>query len=378
TFWVSLIRPSAGLAAGLAIIAASPFVALGLLGVQAARARWRRPAMGRVSAVSVCLAILLAPVLAYEGSLLLTTVIHSGPNGDGTFIWEIKARYFAAVGGVPQSIFHDLSRPWSHLEYPFLLPLMEALAFRALGAPSQGADMVVTAAFVLSLLVLLHEMVRRTQGFGLAVAFALLMITIPAFWDNALQAFADLPLALFILAGAWFVYRWFDHGRRLSDLLLGGVLLALAIWMKREGIVVWATGAGAIGAWTVWTSFRRRSPVWRPLLAYLAPVVVILPWWEDVARSGLQDHDFAFTYTWFLNHVDRVPTLFQALGAQLALLSAWGITWVLVGAGILLRPPRSPGRGFLVAAVAAHLFAITFAYTFSTWDPYMAHVNASI
>src|SRR5207302_1234878 len=141
-----------------------------------------------------------------------------------------------------------------------------------------------------------------------AAVLTLLLMTIAAFWDNALQAFADLPLALFLLAGSWFVYRWFDHGRHLSDLVIGGALLALAIWVKRDGLMVWGTGAAVMAAWTAFAAVRQRAFVWRPLCAYIAPIVMILPWWLTVVLHGLRDRDYAsLTATWFLHHADRIP-----------------------------------------------------------------------
>lgn len=378
-FWISLIRPSAGLPFALAAIAASLLVEIGLLSVQAIRAGPRFPSIGHLSVKSVSLAVLPAPILIYEAYVLLTSVIHSGPNWDGTFVWEIKARYFAALGGVPPGFFQDLSREWSHLGYPLLLPLTEALTYRAIDRSSQGADMVITATFVLGLLVLLYELIRRAQGPGLASVFALLLLTVPATWDNALQAFADLPLALFLVAGTWLVYRWFDQGRRISDLILGGVLLAFAIWVKREGFVIWGTTAAALVAWTAVIGVKHRSLVWQPVCAFVGPIVVVLPWLITLWRFGVPEQDYVgFSATWFLHHADRVPAVIQVLFAQFLLFPTWGIVWILIGAGALLRPPRSLGRGYLLGALAAHILSLTIVYTFSAWTPFMDQVKSSI
>lgn len=377
SFWVSWASTVA-LTAGLVAAAAALPVAAGVL---LARLRYAPALLGRVRRRPAwLLALPLTALVAYQVWLVTVAALHSGPGWDGVFIWEIKARYFLTFGGIPPSFFSDTSRQWSHPNYPLLLPLVEALTFRTLGGAHQWADMVVTAAFVLGLAVLFHEVVRRARGPLLASLLTLVLITSPAFWDNALQAFADLPAALFLLAGAWFVYRWFDHERRLQDMILGGTMLALAMWVKREGLVVWSTGAVVMAGWTVYTSIRQRSLRWRPLCAYLVPAGALLPWWLAVAHGGVPDRDFVpLTVTWVLDHADRVPVLMEMLVAQLALVPMWGIAWILIGAGVVLRPPvRSAGRRFLLAAVLAHTIVLTLIYTFSSWTPYTDHVNASI
>jgi hypothetical protein len=85
---------------------------------------------------------------------------------------------------------------------------------------------------------------------------------------------------------------------------------------------------------------------------------------------GFVDRDFApFALPWFLQHIDRVPTLLHALLNQLLLGSNWGFVWVLVAAAALMLPPlRDAGRAFLLWLVAVHLLALTIIFTFSMWD----------
>lgn len=325
------------------------------------------------------IAVPLTALAAYQGWLVTVGALHSGPGWDGVFVWDIKARYFLISGGVPQSFFSDASRQWSHPTYPLLLSLVEALVFRTLGGAHQWADLTVTAMFVVGLVILFHEMVRRARGLLLAGLLTLVLITAPAFWMNALVANADLPMALFVLAGAWFVYRWFDHGRRIQDMILGGVLLAGAMWVKHEGLVVWSTGAAVMAAWTVYTSIHRRTLRWGPLCAYTVPAITLVPWWLSVAHGGVSDRDFVpVSVTWLVEHSNRIPVLIGMLIAELTNFRRWGIAWILVGAGVVLKPPlRSPGRCFLLAVVLVHTVILTLVYTFSTWVPYTLQVDVS-
>jgi hypothetical protein len=231
-FWVSLVAPAAGLTIGLTMLTVSLMASGAML---AARVR---------SGFTLPLRLRWIPAWVYplgllaflDAGVLLAVVFRGDPGWDGLFVWGIKARYFAGVGGVATSFFSDLSRQWSHLDYPFLVPLIEALAYRAVGAPSVRIDMVVAAAFAVCLLILFHELIRQVQGRPLAAILTLVLLTVPAFWSNAVAAYADLPQALYLLGGAGLVYLWFDHDRRAANVIVGGALLAFAVWVKRDAL----------------------------------------------------------------------------------------------------------------------------------------------
>lgn len=374
-FWVSLAAASAGLLVSLIASAAALLVAMGIL----AKRLIRRLVWPHQIPLSTLVATPLVLVALFDVGLVVAVVLRGDPGWDGLFVWGIKARYFAAIGGVPASFFTDLSREWSHLDYPFLIPMAEAMAYRVQGGPTEQVDMLITAGFVVALVVLFHELIRNAAGPVLAVVFTLLLVTVPAFWTNATRAYADLPLALFLLGGGGLVASWFARGR-LTDLILGGAMLAFGMWVKRDGIMVWAAAATAVMVWTITSSIRLHRITWRPLVGYLVPAIAVVPWWATVAWYHLADPSYApIGIPWLVDHADRVPILLNVLADQLLLASSWGFVWVLVAAAVVLRPPiRSAPRGFLLWAVVVHLLSLTMIYTFSTWDPYMNHVNSSI
>jgi hypothetical protein len=163
-------------------------------------------------------------------------------------------------------------------------------------------------------------------------------------------------------------------------LVLGAFLLALAVWVKREGLMVWLAAGLAVGLWTLAASVGARRLLWRPLLCYLAQAAVLLPWLVDLYLHRLVDRNYARpSLGWLAQHSDRLPVLVHALEAQLTMVANWGVAWILVAAALLLNPPlRSAGRAFLLWLVGAHLLSLLFVYTFSTWVPYTDHVASSI
>src|SRR5205814_4482177 len=61
-----------------------------------------------------------------EGARNVISSLGSPLGWDGTVDWGFKARLAFLNGGLPPSYFTDLSREWSHLGYPWLVPMNEA------------------------------------------------------------------------------------------------------------------------------------------------------------------------------------------------------------------------------------------------------------
>jgi hypothetical protein len=374
-FWVSLFVSAAGLMASFTIMAAGLVVSVVYI-------------VKHTIVPRLTLRIPVAPLWIYplallllcDSALLVYAVFRGDPGWDGIFVWGIKARTFASIGGVSESFYADASRLWTHPGYPLLFPLTEALVYRLLGTPSEHVDMLIIAVFAISLLVLLYELIRRSSGPFVAVAITLLLVTLPGSWLNIVHASADLPLAVFSLAGVGLLYRWFDHGHKPANLVLGSVLLAFALWVKRDALVIWVVGAAAILVWTAAAAVKGQRVSWRTPLIYAAPALALVPWLFLVTTHHVVDQDFSTTpLPWLIQHRDRMPVLAGVLVHHLLLVSTWGLAWVLVGASAVLRPPfHSAGRTFLLGAISASLLSLIPIYTLSVWTPYMAHVNSSL
>jgi hypothetical protein len=376
-FWVSLVAPRWALTATLGLIA----IALLTVVLRQGRAAWKERRRFSLPAPQVRpWAYPLGILVLLDAALLLQSVLRSQVGWDGLFVWGIKARYFFSFGGVPEAFFADPSREWSHLDYPFLVPLSEALLYRAAGRADERLALLLAAAFVLCLLLLIYDLARAWRGPELALVACLVLLTVPAMWVMAGQGLADLPLAVFLLAGGGLASRWFEDRGRIRDLLLAGLLLTLAVWVKREGLLVWAAAAAAVVLWSLGASLPRRRLVWAPTLAYLAPVLLLVPWVVEVSRHHLVDRSYArFGFAWLAQHSDRLPAVTQALGSELATFVSWGLLWLLVVAAAVLNPPlRSPSRAMLLWLMAAQLLSLPLIYTFSTWVPYTDHVMFSI
>jgi hypothetical protein len=196
---------------------------------------------------------------------------------DAWGFWLPKAKTIALFGGLD-------TRPggvtsFSHADYPPLLPVLEASAFRFMDGlhasmlPVQ--EWLLAAAFLAALAGLLA---RRVPPAALWPSLALLALT-PAFARWIGIGLADTTLALlFALAGVA-VALWLADGRD-GHVAVACILLAAAAMTKIEGRSLGLTLA-AITALASVRALRRR---WPGLVALaVVPVLAALPWqrWLD-------------------------------------------------------------------------------------------------
>jgi len=318
-------------------------------------------------------ACLLAMVVA-----MAHTTLASGLGWDGLAIWGLKAKAVYSEGEVSLSLFHDLSRQWSHLNYPLLLPTVEAWLYWFLGGVNEEQVKVVFVAYQLSLLTLFYIAIRRQHAGWYALVWTLVLASLPALLHNGSTGYADLPLSALVFAASAYLHLWIEEGR-LADLSLAGLLAALAPWMKREGLLFWVIALGAV----VLCSGPRYSLALRERLRaglrFALPVVLVAPWLVFAVVLRLPDNDFAVSVGTLLANLPRLPALARLLLEQLISVRSWGVLWQLVALAALWRPRQaSAGERYLLAAPAAYLLPLTASYVFSTWGSYTAHVAASL
>jgi hypothetical protein len=248
---------------------------------------------------------------------------------DGWAIWATRARALYDYGHPIAPVFTDPVYP--ALQYPLLLPSLEALDFRFLGRFDGALLHLQLAGFALAFLggawVLLRDHVRPL----LLASVLLAIVAAPTFFAQLQTNYADVPLAIFVALGL----ASLATGRhRLAALFLGAAALT-----KNEG-EMFALAALVAGVVVV---PRRR---WLDLAACAVGVLVIdMPWRIWVQAHHLPTRDYALSnlfhpaYLW--DHRSRVRPAAGELWTQLGRHDAFGYLWLLVlGAvvvGLLLR-----------------------------------------
>jgi hypothetical protein len=245
---------------GLGVLAALSLAVVARFG---AWRSWRLPRPGLWSAAGVA-ALAALFVRAWP-----TFVAKPLDDYDGWAMWGMKAKALTLLGWADPGLFAAGGAASLHLDYPLLLPSLDAVASRAMG----GFDprtihlqfLLDAAAAFAALAALLRGRVPPWLLWPWLVALAFA----PALTGQLLTAYADVPLALFVAAGLVAAARWVAD-RRPRSLALATLFLAAGALTKNEGVIFAAAA---------YLGLLLATGRWRPLLASAACVeLILLPW----------------------------------------------------------------------------------------------------
>ncbi len=222
------------------------------------------------------LATLLSIVLAAD----LLSFFHSlseNPHGewDAWAIWNLHARFLSTPYW--RELFSP-AIPWTHPDYPLLLPGFIARVWTVLGERDPNAPAAVAFVFTFAAIGLLGGTIAALRGRVQGLLAALVLASTPYFIARGAAEYADTPVAFFILATLALLSledrRW-PARRGLS--ILAGICACMAAWTKNEGLLLIALLVPLRVA-LIWRA-RGRAAALRQLTwfaAGLAPVLALL------------------------------------------------------------------------------------------------------
>jgi hypothetical protein len=210
---------------------------------------------------------------------------------------------------------------FANLDYPILLPSVEAIDFRSMGSFDTRLlhvqFLLFLVAALLALVALLRDRVPRLLLWGALLAIALA----PAVFDQLLTAYADVPLALIFAVGAAAAGRWLLTDERWA-LAVAALCFAGALLTKNEGsLFVLAAFAG------LFVAAPRR---WRPLaVAVAVDIAVLVPWKLYVRVHDITGINYKLGDSFDADHLSgRLgvgPIAFRTLGGQMIDPLQWGV-----------------------------------------------------
>jgi hypothetical protein len=240
---------------------------------------------------------------------------------DAWAIWALKGHALYAFGWADPVVFAGASYHFANLDYPLLLPSLEAVDFRSMGAFDTRLlhlqFLLLLVAGLLALFALLRDRAHPVVLWLSLLALALA----PAVFDQLLTAYADLPLALVVGVGVAAAGRWVVTDERWA-LAFASFCFAGALLLKNEGsLFVLAVFAGLLVV-----AHRR----WRPLaVAAILDLVTVLPWRLYVHVHHLHDINYSLSDTIDFGHLHgRLgvgPIAFRTLGEQMLDPGQWGL-----------------------------------------------------
>jgi 4-amino-4-deoxy-L-arabinose transferase-like glycosyltransferase len=234
----------------------------------------RTPPGGR--GPSLLLTATFAVVLA-GAAVAFAALLQRQPHGewDAWMNWDLRARMIFRGGDSWWPAFSG-EIPWSHPDYPILVPSTVVRSWLYAGRETLRGPALVAAAFtfgtVLLLVSALAELRSRTHGLLAGVV----LLSTPFFIVHGTSLYADVPLGFYFLATLVCLALDGRYGSETPRFaVLAGAAAGLAMWTKNEGLLFTFALIGGIllqGTRRGWPDTRTR------LLAFgagAAPLVLL-------------------------------------------------------------------------------------------------------
>jgi 4-amino-4-deoxy-L-arabinose transferase-like glycosyltransferase len=162
-----------------------------------------------------------------------------------------------------------------------------------LGQVDDQAVKIVLVMFYLALGALFYHAVRPFFNKILTVFFTLLMMSTPLLALSALAAYADIPLMFFLFGSVFFLIKWLGKGQ-IRDMVIGAVLAAFLLLVKREGTIYWLVLLGFLVG--QYLSSRRKGqrsvPVGHTLVFPIVAILIAGSWFILLRFTSIEYGSF--------------------------------------------------------------------------------------
>ena len=335
-------------------------------------------------------------------SSILRTLIHPHGNGwDAFSIWNLHARFLFRGGSAWSDGFSPLI-PWSHPDYPLLIPAAIAHFWATLGRESQVVPAVIGLVFTFSTIGVLFSSLAILRGRTPALLGALALLATPLFVEIGTSQYADVPLSFFYLATISLLCLHHQSSDANSTLrpkgliVLAGLAAGLAAWTKNEGLLFFCALAAA---WILVSIRKKRSlsPIaedptppgrhYSPLvflLAGMVPPLLVIVWFKhSIAPPGdlFADKGIALHK---LMDPSRYRVILEWYGKEFLRFGDWFLVPGTIALAVLYflsgkKEKNKPDSGFRIAVITLALtlagyFAI---YLITPYDLYW-HLRFSL
>ncbi len=257
----------------------------------------------------------------------------------GTFTGALADRWFATA-----SIAPPVSR-----QFPIGLPALEAVLLDGNGTNMRAAHLLFVC-FLAGLAATLWALLRPLVSAWPLTAGLSFLLWMPAARDQALYAYADVPLACLFAAAAVLIGLWLA-GEGAGHLVLGSLFAAAALATKRDAIAFCAVLYGTALAACLWRERRRIRGL---ALSGVAVALTTVPWQVFVSVHDLENRDVNFSVSRTLGRGDEIPFVLRRLG-DLLLQSAYLGSIPLAALAAVLLLVRGRDRPLALGVLAVGL-----------------------
>jgi hypothetical protein len=291
---------------------------------------------------------------------------------DGWVIWASRARSLYEWGGVQSAPFVSPAYGPTHLDYPIVLPSIEALVFRSLGRFDGRLVHIELVGLLLAFLLALWTLLRRNAPRPVVALIVLSIAVSPAVIGQLASNYADVPLAFFIALGLVALVLSIES-RSWRLLCVAALFMSAASLTKNEGLLF--AIVALVSAWVVFPGARRRVS-----LTVVTLFVAVAPWRIFLALHGISNTDFrlenVLNVSYLTQHSNRaLPALSRLTGSALV---PWDVLPLLAVVALLLALTSGLYRrsAFLVIWLGVSLAGLVAIYVISN-SPIAEHLDQS-
>ena len=287
---------------------------------------------------------------------------------DAWAMWTMKARAIALLDGLDARVFAGVPYHQVHLDYPLLIPALEAIGFRFMGAVDTQVIHVQGALLVVALLLALPRLLADRVPPAAAWASVLLIAVAPSLVYQAGAGLADAPLAVFFALASMCAWRWLAEGRP-QMLVLTALFAAAVLATKREGgpfvaalflVVLVAAGRGRRG---------------QTIAAGVAAVATAIPWQLWLHANGVDTSNGEIPYAkvvdpgYLAGRLGRIPTGAGSLVWHAVEPSAWLVIVPAAAVAVVLAVRGGDRRTPVFVSALACLVVVSVVWAYWVGRP---------
>ena len=287
---------------------------------------------------------------------------------DAWAMWTMKARAIALLDGLDARVFAGVPYHQVHLDYPLLIPALEAIGFRFMGAVDTQGIHIQGALLVVALLLALPRLLADRVPPAAAWASVLLIAVAPSLVYQAGAGLADAPLAVFFALASMCAWRWLAEGRP-QMLVLTALFAAAVLATKREGgpfvaalflVVLVAAGRGRRG---------------QTIAAGVAAVATAIPWQLWLHANGVDTSNGEIPYakvvdpSYLAGRLGRIPTGAGSLVWHAVEPSAWLVIVPAAAVAVVLAVRGGDRRTPVFVSALACLVVVSVVWAYWVGRP---------
>ncbi len=293
---------------------------------------------------------------------------------DGLFWWGFKARILASGPGLIRDYLSDNVFIWSHMDYPFYLPVLESWIYTYLGRVWEPYGAFFSPAFYGVLGLYVYLFIRKIASGFKGLILGIIFLFTPLLQEVSVLGYADLILSLFYLVSTLLLFR-FIKTKNSIYLILSLFVVSGLFWIKKEGIILF--GIYSVVFTLVCLRLKVKKFIW---LLFISCIPVFL-WLLLLKFYHVPSVDFVTPSLDYLkNNLQRIIEITVAMRRFLKFTPFWGLFWLLFALLCIYRIKKIKELSFMVLIFLTGIPLIVYPslFIFSSWIPYYEHVRTSL